>query len=145
MTKTYKSYTQIAFSIILPGGGHRRISFVPRTGGGSVFVTEEQKVQAAIEKHPSFGVKFFLQPEPKSVLNAGVSKRLIEEATEIKKEVKKVPEKQEVREVPFTNLSDAKEYLAKNFEVGRTLLRSREAIKKYASIHGVIFVGIDDK
>ena len=59
--------------------------------------------------------------------------------------VKAAPAKDNPRkEIPFTNLSDAKEYLARNFEIGRTQLRSKEAIKRYAAMNNVIFVGIDN-
>lgn len=145
MTKTYTSFMQVAFSVVLPNGGSKRISFSPRTGGGSVYITSDPNVQKAIEKHPSFGSKFFLVAEPKPAPKPQVSKRLVKEAADAAPEAPAAAPEPEVREVPYTNLSDAKEYLAKNFEVGRTLLRSKEAIKKYAALHHVIFVGIDDK
>lgn len=144
MTKTYKSYTHVAFSVILAGGGSKRISFAPRTGGGSVFTTDDPKVQAAIEKHPYFGSKVSVVAAPVRVAKPQVSKRLAEEAKQ-SPEPKEEAKKQEVREIPYTNLSDAKEYLAKTFEIGRTQLRSKEAIKQHAALHGIIFVGIDDK
>lgn len=144
MTKTYKSFMQVAFSVVLPGGGSKRISFSPRTGGGSVYITADANVQKAIERHPSFGTKFFLVAEPKPAPKPQ-SKRLAEVASSEPEAPAAPTEKTEVREVPYTNLSDAKEYLAKTFEIGRTQLRSKEAIKKFAAMYGVVFVGIDDK
>ena len=144
MKKTYKSYMQVAFSVVLPGGGSKRISFSPRTGGGSVYITEDANVQKAIEKHPSFGKKFFLVAEPAPAPKPKVSKRL-EEVAASEPQAQAPAPKAETREVPYTNLSDAKEYLAKSFEISRSQLRSKEAIKKYAALHGIIFVGIDDK
>ena len=39
---------QVAFSVVLPNGGSKRISFSPRTGGGSVYIdsTEQAKIIA---------------------------------------------------------------------------------------------------
>ena len=144
MKKTYKSFMQVAFSVALPGGGSKRISFSPRTGGGSVYITDDVNVQKAIEKHPSFGKKFFLVAEPAPAPKPKVSKRL-EEVAASEPQAQAPAPKAETREVPYTNLSDAKEYLAKTFEISRSQLRSKEAIKKYAALHGIIFVGIDDK
>ena len=145
MKKTYKSFMQGAFSVVLPGGGSKRISFSPRTGGGSVYITDDPTVQKAIERHPSFGSKFFLVDEPAPAPKPKVSKRLEEVAAAEAPETPDAAPKQETREIPYTNLSDAKEYLAKTFEISRSQLRSREAIKKYAALHGIIFVGIDEK
>lgn len=145
MTKTYKSFMQVAFSVVLAGGGSKRISFSPRTGGGSVFITDNAKVQAAIEKHPFFGTKFFLVAEPKPAPKPTKVSQRLEEVAAAEPQAQAPAPKTETREVPYTNLSDAKEYLAKTFEISRSQLRSKEAIKKYAALHGVIFVGIDDK
>ena len=147
MTKTYTSYTHVAFSVVLEGGKSKRVSFAPRTGSGSVFYTDDEKLQKAIEKHPAFGKKFFLAGGQTAAKKAAapVSKKLEEAATASASAAEAAPKKVQTREIPFTNLSDAKEYLAKTFEIGRTQLRSKEAIKKYAALHGVIFVGIDDK
>lgn len=150
MTKIYTSYTHVAFSVTLSGGKSKRISFSPRTGGGSLFYTDDENVQNAIEKHPSFGTKFFLtkpQAEVKKPAKPAVTKKLEKEAgSEDSASEAPAPEATEdktTKEIPFTSLSDAKEYLAKTYEIGRTQLRSKEAIKKYAALHGIIFVGID--
>ena len=142
MTKIYKSFTQVAFSVTLPGGGSKRISFAPRTGTGSVYYTADERVQKAIESHPDFGRKFFAEkaeetapatPAPAAPASSTAAGNQSEKAQE------NAP-----KEIPFTNLSDAKEYLARHFEIPRTQLRSKESIKKYAALNNVTFVGIDE-
>lgn len=145
MTKSYKSFTQVAFSVILPGGSSKRISFSPRTGGGSVFITDDERLQKAIERHPGFGSKFFLEKDstPAPVIATAPKPEPVE--TEPKTEAAAAPAKDNpTKEIPFTNLSDAKEYLARHFEIPRTQLRSKEAIKRYAAMNNVIFTGIDN-
>lgn len=145
MTKSYKSFTQVAFSVILPGGGSKRISFSPRTGSGSVYITDDERVQNAIERHPGFGKKFFLEGASNTAPERKVAAPQPVSAEADSENVKAAPAKDNPRkEIPFTNLSDAKEYLARNFEIGRTQLRSKEAIKRYAAMNNVIFVGIDN-
>ena len=156
MTKIYTSYTHVAFSVLIEGKP-KRVSFSPRTGSGSIFYTEDEKLQEAIEKHPAFGQKFFLsvaQNEQKPAKPA-VAKKLTKAAAEAVSPVAEAAPEEPVseeetkeepkgKEIPYSNLSDAKEYLAKTFEISRSQLRSKEAIKKYAAMHGIIFVGIDD-
>ncbi len=145
MTKNYKSFTQVAFSVSLPGGGSKRISFSPRTGNGSVYITDDERVQNAIERHPGFGKKFFLEGASNTAPERKVAAPQPVSAEADSENVKAAPAKDNPRkEIPFTNLSDAKEYLARNFEIGRTQLRSKEAIKRYAAMNNVIFVGIDN-
>ena len=145
MTKSYKSYTQVAFSVTLPGGGSKRISFSPRTGSGSVYITDDERVQKAIESHPGFGKKFFLDAASSFVPVQPVAPKTAPAVTDADAAPSSTTENENApKEVPFTNLSDAKEYLARHFEIPRTQLRSKDAIKKYAAMNNVIFVGIDD-
>lgn len=145
MTKNYKSYTQVAFSVTLPGGGTKRISFSPRTGNGSVFITDDERIQKAIESHPNFGKKFFLVGASNVATVAAIASEPAPAPANPEAESSAAPAPDNApKEVPFTNLSDAKEYLARHFEIPRTQLRSKDAIRKYAAMNNVIFVGIDD-
>lgn len=150
MTKSYKSFTQVAFSVILPGGGSKRISFSPRTGSGSVYITDDERVQNAIERHPGFGKKFFLdgasntEPERKAVAPKPSPASAPAKAEPENGKAAAPAKENTAKVIPFTNLSDAKEYLARHFEIPRTQLRSKEAIKRYAAMNNVVFDGIDN-
>ena len=51
----------MSVSVRLSTGSSTHLSFTPRTGGGSVFYTDNEKVQEGLEKHPKFGKLFKLE------------------------------------------------------------------------------------
>ena len=55
MLKRYKSKSCISLSVKLSTGGTTHVSFTPQTGGGSVYYTDNEKVQEGLEKHPKYG------------------------------------------------------------------------------------------
>lgn len=157
MLKTYKAKSHIGITVMLPSGKSQHVSFSSRTGGGSVFYTANPELQQAIERHPKFGRLFKLAESG----SAGV---VGEEARPVKLaapgSAAPIPEPEEsdgngpdietkpagtgeTVHVPYTNLSDAKDYLASHFEAPRTKMRTKEDIKKYAAEYGVAFDGID--
>lgn len=132
MTKEYRSKSCVSFSVNLPSGKSRRVSFSPQTAGGSVFYTADPDVQAGLENHPFFGKMFVLAPARNEV------------ATEKKKKAETSPAKKEPLHVPYTNIPDAKDYLAINFDVPRTKVRTKDDVKNFGALHNVIFDGIED-
>lgn len=132
MTKEYKSKSCVSFSVNLPSGKSKRVSFSPKTGGGSVYYTADPDVQSGLEKHPFFGKMFVLEPVKEEAPAAA------------KKKAGETPAKKEPVHVRYTNIPDAKDYLAINFEVPRTKIRTKDDIKNYGALHNVVFDGIED-
>ena len=61
MLKKYSSRSCVSVSVRLSTGSSTHLSFTPRTGGGSVFYTDNEKLQEGLEKHPKFGKLFKLE------------------------------------------------------------------------------------
>lgn len=70
--KKYVSKSNIAINVVLEGGTNVHVAFVPQTLTGSVFYTDDEKLQAAIERHYKFG--------------SAIKEEPIEEATTTKKQ-----------------------------------------------------------
>lgn len=134
MTKKYKAKTHVSLTVNFENGGTKRVSFNQLTGGGSVYYTSNEEEQAALENHSKFGRLFKLE----SVIG--------EPKPEIKKEVEyntaPIAAKPSIRQVTVASLPDAKEFLANNFDVSRSKLRSEAAIKAAAAANNIEFVGI---
>lgn len=124
MLKKYRARTDISLSV---KGAH--ISFRAVTGGGSVYYTEDEKLQQALESHPKYNKLFTEVPAEKPVV------------------VKKVePMKQGgVKQVVVSCLEDAKEYLVDTYGISRTKLRSKQNILDAAKAKGVEFMGLEVK
>lgn len=125
MLKTYEAKTQVNLSVRLPNGASAHVSFRPKTAGGSVYYTDNETMQAALERHPRFGKLFRLtyveteKPEPAPEAEAP--------AEEEKAEVKS-----------FRNNDDAKDYLAERFGISRSKLRRRADIEQAAAANGIV-------
>lgn len=130
MRKIYKANTHVALNVILPNGKNTHVSFVGHSDGSSSFSTDSEVLQQSLEKHYRFNQLFFLDRE-------------VEEAPAVNGAVKNdASQKAEYRQVEVSDLADAKNYIADNFEVSRTLLRSKASIVEYGRLHGIEFVGI---
>lgn len=117
-------------NVIMPTGKSMHLSFVPLTGGGSMYSTSDENMQSAIETHHNFGVLYKLD------------KVVDETKVEVKpKEQPKVQEP-EVKTVKVASLEDAKEFLVDRFGISRTKLRSKKQIMDAAEAHNVMFEGI---
>lgn len=122
--KKYKAYTSLCLTVTYDGR-NRHIQFDPlSTGSGSVYMTDDAKMQAAIEGHPFFH-RYIDVEEVADAPAASPAKAA------------KAP-----LEVEVSCPDDAKEYIADTFGVSRSQLRSVEAIKKAAAEHGVLFKGL---
>lgn len=126
MIKTYKSNSSISISVVLPDTGKSvHVTFAPLSDGSSLFATDDASVQKALERHYRFGSMFFEIETPK--------------------EPKKVQKKEEECKplvVKVTDLDSAKDYLAENFGVSRTQLRTQRAIETTAAANGIVFEGL---
>lgn len=64
MLKKYASKSEVSLSVPMAGGGSVRVAFSPVTGGGSVYYTEDEELQAAMEKHAKFDKLFHEEEIP---------------------------------------------------------------------------------
>ena len=130
MRKIYKSFTGLSLNVFLGKGRNVRVSFDKHSDGGSSYVTDNENIQKGLESHYLFGDRFHLQ---------GV----IDESAPAKPDT--VPSQKTenaLREIEISDLSAAKDYIAENFGVSRTMLRSKASILEYAKANGIEFVGI---
>lgn len=166
--KKYSANTAISVSVTLPKGGNTRVSFCPLTDGTSVFYTDDEEIQWALEHHYKFGKLFRLagassqeqtapssqkkgvKPAPKKTAPKPSKKSTAEEilpetapaeeAEETPSDEESPDSEEELREVTISDLDAAKDYLAENFGVVRTKLKSEEIIKETALSYGVTFI-----
>lgn len=127
MTKKYIAYSHVAINVVLPSSGKgMHVSFAPVTGGGSVYITDNEDIQKALERHSRFGKLFKID------VNYKEEEPVIESSVEA--------EEPKVKTVKMASLDDAKAYLADNFGISRTKLRSKKQIEDAAAANGLNFV-----
>lgn len=134
--KTYKANTNVSINVVLPSKKNLHISFTPLTNGSSVFTTDNEDVQKAIESHYRFGTLFRLHS------SKGENAQSRTEDAEESDEAGQTSEEDVLTKVPVSDLSSAKDYLADKFGISRTSLRSAKAIMEQAAAHGIEFEGI---
>lgn len=120
----FTSKSHVALSVPLEKG-NAHISFIEKTGQGSVFYTDNEKLAKAMRKHPKFG-KLFREEEIKEE-----AKKEVPDAPDITDDGTKQPE------VSFSNNEDAKEYLADRFGVSRSKLRTRHEMEEVAKANNL--------
>ncbi len=128
MIKKYKSNTSISINVILPNGSNLHVPFTPLSDGTSEYTTGDEAVQHGLEHHYKYGRMFF------SVELPAVEEKPAKQET--------ATEAETARKVKVTDLESAKDYLADNFGISRTQLRSQKAIVTNAALHGIEFEGI---
>ncbi len=128
MIKKYLSYTNLSINVVLPNNRNVRISFTPHSNGDSSFVTNDDLLQECIEKHHSFG-KLFRLVEEKEDRSESSTSNVVEEEPEVKT-------------VHVTDFAIARDYIADNYGVSRTSLRSMKSILDFAEAHGIVFEGL---
>lgn len=129
-TKKYIAKSHVSLSVKMTAEKNAHITFVPLTGGGSVYYTADEQVQNALEQHPKYG-KLFKQDA------------LYQERKAIVAKPKEEKKQKEINEVQVSCLDDAKDYLSDKFGISRTKLRSQEGIEKAAAANGVRFIGLE--
>ena len=73
--KTYKANTNVSINVVLPSKKNLHISFMPLSNGSSVFTTDNEELQKAIESHYRFGSLFRLVGESNIPVKKETSKR----------------------------------------------------------------------
>lgn len=162
--KKYLANTTISVSVSLQNGGNARVSFSPLTDGSSVFYTDDKELQYALEHHYKFGKLFSLAGESQEETapaakkaakspakkNAKTSKNAKPEQPTPEEESEESPatdeteseedqEETEQKEVEVSDIDAAKDYLAENFDVVRTKLKTEEIINETALSFGITF------
>lgn len=135
MTKHYISDSHIAINVTLDGGESVHLSFIALSNGGSVFSTDSEELQNAIERHYRFGDLFTLDhiEEPKNT-----SETANEEYTSVKER-----EDGNIQKIAVNDLGEAKNYLADTLGISRTSLRSLKTILEVAKANNIEFEGLD--
>jgi conserved domain protein len=135
MTKHYISDSHIAINVTLDGGESVHLSFIALSNGGSVFSTDSEELQNAIERHYRFGDLFTLNhiEEPKNT-----SETAKEEYTSVKES-----EDGNIHKITVNDLGEAKNYLADTLGISRTSLRSLKTILEVAKANNIEFEGLD--
>lgn len=135
MKKYYSSDSHIAINVLLENGNSMHIAFTPISNGGSVYNTEVEVIQNALENHYRYNDLFVLDREEDT--NAP-----IEESVTDSEQNSKQDEEDEVRKVKVNDLGEAKDYLAETFGVSRTSLRGQKAILEAAKANNIEFEGL---
>lgn len=135
MTKHYISDSHIAINVTLDGGESVHLSFIALSNGGSVFSTDSEELQNAIERHYRFGDLFTLDhiEEPKNT-----SETANEEYTPVKES-----EDGNIQKITVNDLGEAKNYLADTLGISRTSLRGLKTILEVAKANNIEFEGLD--
>lgn len=131
MTKHYISDSHIAINVTLDGGESVHLSFIALSNGGSVFSTDSEELQNAIERHYRFGDLFTLDHIEKP-------KNTLETANEDYKS-----EDGNIQKITVNDLGEAKNYLADTLGISRTSLRSLKTILEVAKANNIEFEGLD--
>lgn len=170
MHKKYISHSQIAINVKV-GKYNRHITFDAKSGGGSVFSTEDESVQKAMEGHYRFGELFCLSPESQEAAGKKVVRKVAgkgkdavvadDAADKEKKETGGTPgivaeegagseagamaegnADYGLKKVEMASIEDAVEYLADK-GVSRTKLKSIKSINASALALGIEFTGLE--
>lgn len=133
--KHYISDSHIAINVTLDGGESVHLSFIALSNGGSIFSTDSEELQNAIERHYRFGDLFTLDhiEEPKNT-----SEIANEEYTSVKES-----EDGNIQKITVNDLGEAKNYLADTLGISRTSLRSLKTILEVAKANNIEFEGLE--
>lgn len=134
MYKTYKGYSDLAFNVMVDGKP-RRVSFEPQSHGSSIYNTRDVKEQKGIEAHPWFNDKFWLESEVDEVKQAAEAKK--------KAAAKAKKAEAEKKTHLVEDLADAKDYLADEYGISRSKMKTKEDILEIAKEHNVELVGLE--
>lgn len=135
MTKHYISDSHIAINVTLDGGESMHLSFIALSNGGSVFSTDSEELQNAIERHYRFGDLFTLN-HIKELKNTSETAK--EEYTSVKEN-----EDGNIQKITVNDLGEAKNYLADTLGISRTSLRSLKTILEVAKANNIEFEGLE--
>ena len=132
MIKHYKSKSTVSINAVLKSKKSVHIAFTAQSDGSSVYVTDNEEIQYALEHHHRFGKLFKL-------IGAESQETGKENSTSQKEASDGEPR---TAKVEVSDLSEAKNYLAETFGISRTVLRNKESIISAAKAKGIVFEGI---
>lgn len=127
MLRRYEAKTEIGLTVVRDGK-NVHVSFRPKTGGGSVFATDDDELAKGLENHWRYGKLFKKVSETE------------ETPSKAKEAAKPVPEVPKQREMTFSDYEDAKDWLVEQFGLSRTKLRSMSAIEAAAAQNNIKLV-----
>ena len=128
MVYKFTAKSHVALSVPV-GKGSAHVSFIEKTGSGSVYYTDNEKLAAAMRKHPKFG-KLFKEEKVEEAPAAEAPKT--DAGTGDEASAAEQPK------VSFSNNEDAKEYFADRFGVSRSKLRTRQEIEEVAKANNIV-------
>ncbi|HIT83238.1 MAG TPA: hypothetical protein IAA99_03445 [Candidatus Avibacteroides faecavium] len=133
MKKLYKSRSSISINVVLRSKKSMHISFTSQSDGSSVYATDNEEEQYALEHHYKFGKLFKLVDVGENNEEAAIQ------------DPETMPEQAEsaVRKVRVSDIAAAKDFLADTFGISRTSLRSEKSIMEAAKANNVEFEGLD--
>lgn len=146
MLKKYQAKSHLSLSVLLEKGTSVHIAFSALTGGGSVYYTDDEEVQRALERHLKYGKLFRCvasgieekekPPTAPEKLSDGNGR------TDGVEETETSVEESGLKKIAVACMDDAREYLAGTFGISRSKMRSAAAIKELATAHHIEFSGI---
>ena len=134
MRKCYKSRSSISVNVVLKSKKSMHVAFTAQSDGSSVYVTENEDIQYALEHHYKYGKLFRQESVEESDETNG--------ANEVGGADESDDEGGKVRTVKVSDLAAAKDYLADTFGLSRTSLRSEKSILEAAKAQGIEFEGL---
>ena len=137
MIKHYISDSHIAINVTLESGESIHLSFIALSNGGSVFSTDNEDLQKAIEQHYRFGDLFNLDhiEEVKNTSETANEDDGHSSVGESKSD--------NIHKIAVNDLGEAKNYLADTLGISRTSLRSLKTIVEVAKANNIEFEGLE--
>lgn len=142
--KVYTSKSEISIKVVLGSGSTVRVAFTPRTLGSSVYITDDEELQKAIEAHREYG-KLFVYDERRSEAMAEAAEKAATVSQHTEQDGAEGNEAAGPKVVNVSSIQEAKDYLSDKFDVSRSSLKSRDAVEQTALEHGVVFEGLSEK
>lgn len=129
--RKFSSNTHVCINVITGPNQNAHVSFTELSGKGSVFYTEDEKLADAMTKHARFGKLFREVPIDAEAATAAVAADKEEPADDgAQKDISGLTQS-------FSNIEDAKDFLAERYGISRSKLRTRAAIEVAAKGAGV--------
>lgn len=124
--KTYRSSAGISINVRMKSGHYKHVCFDMQSNGTSIFVTDSENLIEALDNDKRCGNLYTAVEEPAAAA--------LDEAEAGTAEHK-------VKEVEVECLADAKEWLARECGVPRSVMRSKTSILLAAKENDIVFVG----
>lgn len=135
MRKIYKSKSDVSINIKLDSGKFLHVNFVSSTRG-SYLITDEERIQKALESHPRFG-KLFVLDNKESGDNPSLVPKEQDESGKKDLENETKGDSPKGEKLSFNDPGEAVDYLAEEYGISRTKLKSINSIKKAADSLGI--------